>query len=307
MDDLQLVHDHRAAVPPASTDELAPARARLLAAIDAEGRATAPQRRRRPVLGLAAAAVVVAGLAGGAIFASTPIPTPMPGPAPQPLTAAAVLRIAAAQVADQRVAEPRPDQFIYTKELWRDGRVREFWASADGTHDGLMITADGPFPNPGCRDGLRRYPATPSEPASADRCTPFPAFIPDLPTDPDAMLAYLHKSTHGEGDGPNSIGVEAHDLAAGLMRPAARAALYEALAESPEIMVREGVTDALGRPAIAVGWNVPTFGTLTEFLLDPITYAYLGTINGPANGGQGQDTDAAVVVQAVVDATGQRP
>ncbi|MEU4526019.1 hypothetical protein AB0F52_45770 [Amycolatopsis sp. NPDC024027] len=112
------------------------------------------------------------------------------------------------------------------------------------------------------------------------RCEPRPAALPDLPTDADAMLAYLHKSTYGEGDTRHDLGNEVVALAEGYLRPAARAALYEAVAKVPGLVARPDAEGADGRPVLGITWNSTAeygIGHQDEFLFDPVTFAYLGS------------------------------
>ena len=146
MDDLTLLKDMGAATPLPGQDDLAPARARLLAGIDAPVR---PHRRRRlwlsgaAVVGLAAAITGVVALGG-----LEPV-----GVTPPKASAAEILHLAADAAREQPATPPRPDQFVYTKTKLGDGSVREAWLSADGTRDGLIAQHGENIPLPGCRDG----------------------------------------------------------------------------------------------------------------------------------------------------------
>ncbi len=125
-----------------------------------------------------------------------------------------------------------------------------------------------------------------------------PAAPADLPTDADAMLAHLHKSTYGEGDTLHDLGREVVHLAEGHLRPAVRTALYEAVAKVPGLVARTDAKDATGRTVLGITWNSTTqygIGNQDEFLFDPVTFAYLGS---------GMDS---VVSQGIVDTVRQRP
>lgn len=117
----------------------------------------------------------------------------------------------------------------------------------------------------------------------SSKCQPFAAFIPDLPTNVDDMLAYLHKSTYGEGDTLHDLGREVVNLSDGYMRPAARAALCETVAKVPGLVVRKDAKDATGRSVIGITWNSTTpqaIGNQDGFLFDPETFAYLSVSAG---------------------------
>ncbi|MEV5713441.1 hypothetical protein AB0L41_06070 [Amycolatopsis mediterranei] len=132
-----------------------------------------------------------------------------------------------------------------------------------------------------------------------NRCVPHPAAPADLPTTADAMFAYLHKSTYGEGDTRHDLGNEVVALAEGYLRPAARAALYEAVAKVPGLVARTDANGADGRSVLGITWTSTTgygIGNQDEFLFDPVTFAYLGS-----------GTTGVVVNQGIVDAVRQRP
>ena len=298
MDDMKVLREFAKPVELPQRGELAQARARLVAATTGTARPARPVRLRKRVLwggftavGLAAAAAVAVALVPG----NTVVPTPVPQAATDPVR---VLYAAAARARAQPDAEPRPDQFVYTKTRAPDGRETESWASADGTHDGLSILFGHESEIAGCRNGKRAQKEG-SGRTVVSKCTPFPAFIPDLPTNADDMLAYLHRSTHGEGDTLHDLGNEVVNLAGGYMRPAARAALYEAVAKVPGLVVRQDAKDATGRSVIGITWNSTTsagIGNQDEFLFDPETFAYLG-----------DGMSGSVVSQGIVDKVRQLP
>ena len=233
--------------------------------------------------------VTAAGLAAAvaAVVVLTPADTVVsPSPEPEPVR---ILHAAAAKARALPDLVPRPDQFVYTKTRLADGRENETWASADGTHDGLAFVFGHETQVAGCRDGKR----------TTSRCVPHPAAPADLPTDADTMLASLHKSTYGEGDTRHDLGREVVDLAGGYLRPAVRAALYEAVAKVPGLVVRTDAKDATGRPSVGITWNSTNehgIGNQDEFLFDPVTFAYVG-----------DGTTGAVVSQGIVDQVRQRP
>jgi hypothetical protein len=242
--------------------------------------------------GLAAAVTAVVALSPGA----TTVP---PGPAPRPVTdPVSILYTAAAKARALPDVEPRPDQFLYTRTRLADGRENEFWASADGTHDGFQVLFGHESDIAGCRNG-RRVQQEGRGRTVTHGCTPHPAAHPELPTDADAMLAYLHKSTYGEGDTLHDLGNEVVTLAGGYLRPAARAALYEAVAKVPGLVARADAQGADGRPVLGITWNSTTehaIGNQDEFLFDPATFAYLGS-----------GTTGVVVSQGIVGSVRQRP
>jgi hypothetical protein len=294
MDEMQLLREFAGPAGLPARDDLARKRAELLAATTATT-APRPARYRHAVWGGLAAAGLAAAVT--AVVVLTPADTTVP-PAPRAETdPVSILHTAAALARAQPDAEPRPDQFVYTRTRTADGRENEMWASADGTHDGLQILFGHETAVAGCRDGKRVQQEGHGRTVTS-RCEPFASFIPDLPTDADAMLAYLHQSTHGEGDTLHDLGNEVVTLAGGYLRPAARAALYEAVAKVPGLAVRSDAKDGTGRPVLGITWPAEGAGRgdLDEFLFDPVTFAYLGS-----------GTTGSVVSQGIVDEVRQRP
>ncbi|MGW5718876.1 CU044_5270 family protein [Amycolatopsis sp. NPDC003865] len=274
MDEMQLLRDFAGPAGLPAAGDLARKRAELLAA-------AARPRPRRVLWGSVTAAGLAAAVAGVVVLAPAEPAVPPP-PEPEPVR---ILHAAAAKARALPDVVPRPDQFVYTKTRLADGRENETWASVDGTHDGLSFLFGHETFVAGCRGGK-------------SRCVPHPAAPADLPTDADAMLAYLHKSTYGEGDTLHDLGTEVVDLAGGYLRPAVRAALYEAVAKVPGLVARTDAKDATGRAVLGITWDSTTehgIGNQDEFLFDPVTFAYLGSGMG------------AVVSQGIVDAVRQRP
>ncbi|ADJ44257.1 hypothetical protein AMES_2434 [Amycolatopsis mediterranei S699] len=290
MDEMQLLRDFAGPAGLPAAGDLARNRAELIAAATARRPA-----RRRWVWG----SVATAGLAAAvtAVVVLTPADTAVsPGPAePEPVR---ILLAAAAKARALPDVTPRPDQFVYSRTRLADGRENETWASVDGTHDGLAFLFGHEAEVAGCRDGKRVQQESHGRTVT-NRCVPHPAAPADLPTDADAMLAYLHKSTYGEGDTLQDLGDEAVTLAGGYLRPAVRAALYEAVAKVPGLVARTDAKDATGRAVLGITWHRTTehgIGNQDEFLFDPVTFAYLGS-----------GTTGAVVSQGIVDAVRQRP
>jgi hypothetical protein len=176
---------------------------------------------------------------------------------------------------------PRPGQFYYSKWTSKGGATEESWLSVDGSAPALVRRDGGePVPQP-CPKACR------------------PAYDPALPTDTDAMLAYLRKVTSGD----NLIGLA--KFAAAMMRnnylrPPVRAALFQALGKIEGVRVEAGVTDAAGRAGVGVTWTMPSPPGATSkpllgpmFIFDPTTYAYLGS------------PYAALMASGIVDRAGQ--
>lgn len=304
MDDLQLVRELRRDLPLLEPDELTPARARLAAAMDAERiddeRTRRSVRHRRPVRRLMMAGWATAGVAAAIAAVLVLAPDKIGGQVPAANTEAAqVLHNAATAALKLPDVEPRPDQFVYTKSR-SGGSTQETWLSVDGTRDGLVRQTPTDelesYPIPGCRDG--RAATTKGgrmDPKRTEPCTPTPAYLPELPTDPDAMLDYLNENHSGESGDPNAMGKDVYELIArNYLRPQTRAALYQAAAKIPGLRAVPDVTDGAGRPGIGITWS--SEGRTGVLVFDAYTYAFLGMA----------DTSATLEA-AVVNEAGQRP
>jgi hypothetical protein len=274
MDDLALLTDLADRTPLPTTTDLAPARDRLMTAIATEP-AVRPRTRRRflisgaAVVGLAAAITAVVSLGG-----LEPV-----GVAPPEARAAEVLREAAAAARAQPFAEPRPDQFLYQKSQDVTGTVLESWRSIDDTREGLLEHS-------GIREVLGACPVGETE------CDP--AYLPDLPTDKEGMAEYLRSGMSGEPSDTNYVGKTALALFGKILKPEARAALFEAVSDFEGLTVDEHAVDPAGRPGIGISWSAN--GWAGSFVLDATTYEYLGM---PENSAQ--------LATGVVDAVGERP
>lgn len=294
MDELQLIRESGQTTPLPDADTLAPARNLLLAAISDERAALdraapalaapAPRAglrqalsRLRPTWRLALAGTVTAGLAAVATGVLVTGPTELGGQVPQPASAAEILDRAAAAALTSPDVVPRDNQFVYRKTQQVSG-PHEVWMSVDGTRDGL-IRADGwAEPVPGCRGGKAFSAAKDGtiDHSHPESCTPRPAYRPDLPTTPDGVLAYLGKQTDGS---TNGMAKELLTLAGDhWLRPATRAALFQAGAKIPGVRVVEHATDGAGRPGVGITWTTAgSKGSGVVIVFDADRYTLLGT------------------------------
>ncbi|MFD6448579.1 CU044_5270 family protein [Promicromonospora sp. NPDC060204] len=278
-------------------------------------RATGPRRRGlRLVAGLGVAATV----AGGLLLAPTATLT-MPwdeGGAPVPpgsASAAEILRAAATRTvtaADDSWDQVRDDQFVYWsttgtsryevtgEAVTRSSEDYTGWYSVDGTQDGratATYSAGEPLDERlfTCADGGDERAR-----AAGTDCTSVPGVDRDAPTDVDAMYDYLR----GDGDGSaRSMFVNANDLLRTLT-PDARAAVFGALSRVDGLVVTSGVTDAIGRPGIAVG--VETADYRQDLIFDPETHDLLGSANAYPDG---MTDGQAITGWSLVDKVGQTP
>ncbi|UJW31720.1 CU044_5270 family protein [Saccharothrix sp. AJ9571] len=265
MDDLQTVRDFAGPAELASPEDLAPGRDRLTAAFATHR----PRRSRRLVWAGATAVGLAAAITG--VLALAPGDVSQPAAHADPVV---VLREAAAAANREPAVDPKPDQFVYTKTQTPSG-VREVWLSADGTHDGLIRNPGEPgVPSPGCRNGKQAVvKGTELLPGRSDPCEPAPAFHSDVPETPEGMLEWLDRNHSGKSGDVNALGKDILGLLNEYhLRPAARAALFEAATRTPGLEAVKGATDAAGRPGIGITWK----GASTPWVFDEQTHLLLG-------------------------------
>ncbi|MFE7595296.1 CU044_5270 family protein [Kitasatospora sp. NPDC057512] len=270
---------------------------------------TAPRRKR---LGWVALPALAGGLALSLVLAGGPTER---GADPTRPVAAVVLDRAARAAEQQPAPAARGDQFVYVKSLddWAKSeggaaRDRELWRSVDGSRRDLLLL-DGHLPNPGGSDEHGEAEPVPN----AGRIGSY-AYVAALPTDPDALLARIHADTEGHGPGPDA---EAFATIGDLLReqiapPAVSAALYRAASKIPGVTVVEEVTDAVGRPGVAVARRDGGGKVESQWIFDRADYAFLGERTVAVADGEtfkkGDTTgQMAVLARAVVDQPGTRP
>ncbi|MDG4785148.1 CU044_5270 family protein [Micromonospora sp. WMMD1102] len=323
MDELRLVQQLDAEIPPASPEQLAPARNRLMAMATAaspalsepppvrrENTSPAASRESSPVTArnrrstwrnwrLALGSVMAAGVAAAVAAVLVLAPDRLGGDVPAARAdATQVLRNAAAAALRLPDVAPRPDQFIYRRA--QDGpATSESWLSVDGTRDGLSReTSAGKRTDailPGCRNGRAAVMKGNEVVAGqTEKCTPQPGYLADLPTDVAGMRSYLAEHGSGEPGSVNAAGKDVLDLADSYLRPQSRAALYEAAATVPGLRAVEGVTDGAGRTGVGIAWPSTAGAGEIVLVFHPETYAFLG-----------MSETSAVLAVAVVDRVGQ--
>ncbi|MFJ9443821.1 CU044_5270 family protein [Kitasatospora sp. NPDC101235] len=274
----------------------------------ARGPAAVPRRIR---LGWVALPALAGGLALSLVLIGG---QPQQGSDSGRPVAAVVLDRAARAAEQQPASAARGDQFVYVKSLdeWAKSegeapRDREVWRSVDGSRRGLLLL-DGHLPNPGGSDEHGE-----PEPAPYSGIGSY-AYVAALPTDPDALLARIHADTAGLGPGPDE---EAFRTIGDLLReqiapPAVSAALYRAAAKIPGVTVIDSVTDAAGRPGVAVARRDGGGKVESQWIFDRSDYTFLGERTVAVTDGasvkkgdiMGQMT---VLARAIVDEPGARP
>jgi hypothetical protein len=300
-DDLRMLRRVGDEPRPMSADARERARRRMLAPATPSGR---PPRRPAAVLAALAAAACAAFTA---LTLSDDLPAPVPGlPAAQ--ANPTLLRAAAAARSQPARARPRDDQYLYERALLVETRtdgagrpqrfVDEAWRSVDASRptrtsergrSWISAPSDGMWP-----------PARYEDLAS-------------LPTDPDGLRRAVVDRFGGPG---TSAAVDRETEVMGLlmllrgwrvMPPALRGAIFAALAELPEVRVREDVADARGRRGVGVGAaDARVFGH--EVIVDRRTFEYLG-MRATMTRSDGVEVDQriAILEAGVVDELDQRP
>ncbi|GAA3981322.1 hypothetical protein GCM10023085_74580 [Actinomadura viridis] len=341
MNDLDILRAAWADTDPPADGARAAARAALLArAGAAPGASTAeppaarrrsfrPFRLPRPALRFVAVGTLAAAIAAGVTIAQTsggtdqdgrPRPV-LPGLPAGPVANAAEALERAAVTAERRAfTPPRPDQWIYLESRRRTS------VKAGG------VATGGPYKTRVVREWKRADGAKTAsvrggrlEILDAMRTTPpqdYPS-LAGLPTDPDALLAWIYREMGGLGSTPEGRYETAYTMLGAILRdnvlpPKVEAALYRAIKKIPGVTLVRKV-DGAGRPAIGLG-RVAEGWLHAELLLDPQTFAYLGerSVAVKDHTVSGLDVKATVkkgTVQlmqtrqaaGIVDRPGQRP
>jgi hypothetical protein len=288
MDEMDLMSQFRAAVPPPDENTLSEARARMLGS----DRGSAPHRRspHRPRgrtrfwLVPAGATAALAGLVIGAVAVSAPA-SPRPGTSVE-LTAATVLH----RAAQAALAAPLPgkSQYTYTLTLGGFGRklnsVTKQWISVDGMRPSSGFTNDcGMKGDPSCMMRLM--------PLQAAKFFSYTG-VQKLPSASGPLLGYLAgeqaKACAIDGirldqssDEWSGIFTILSDVP--VLPPHFGAALFDAAAKIPGVTVIKNATTGTGERGIAVIRSVHPiriqntfYVKRAELIFDPHTYRYIG-------------------------------
>ncbi|WP_062212970.1 CU044_5270 family protein [Streptomyces sp. NBRC 109706] len=226
------------------------------------------------------------------------------------------------QVADRAAAEApgdiRDDQYVYVSgvELYLgdESREREIWKAVDGAAEGLLRLS-------GDEEDIPLEPDPMPAPGS-DGTSSCYRFLETLPTDPEAMLAWLY-ARQEEGDADHDADQDAFVLIGDLVRealvpPEVAAALYGAAALIPGVTLVPDAVDATGRPGVAVArTDAYNPDTSEELIFDEESLELLGTRTVALTDidyedlppiGAGEVTYASAVLdRAVVDEAGTHP
>ncbi len=308
MDEVKLLDDMCAAVPPPAAERLSWVRARIVDDLGyaAAGRAVSGRSRRGRVraLVLRPRLAVVGGVAAAASIAVlVTVGVPLRGGTALVSSAAAAQVLQRAATAALAQPVPRDNQFVYTEitghQLFSAGAhktiMEQMWQSADGSRVGTIKVApcDGLTPGtysqtfPARRVGHRLVPVVPTGSCvlaiQAGRNPPAVASyagLRTLPTSPNALLAYInaHVKAH-EFAAPK--GQLTWDALQDILRddltvpPKLAAAIFRAAASMPGTTVIRHVVDAAGQPGIAVAMQMN--GLSSELIFNPSTYRFIGS------------------------------
>ncbi|MFJ8040204.1 CU044_5270 family protein [Kitasatospora sp. NPDC096147] len=319
----------------------------LLNEIQASAPAPAPVRRpaRRalligaPVAAAALAAVLaVGGVPGGAVGPGAPAPSAPAAVAAQvvpvepgsALQLASTVRQLSAAAGARQVPVPGPGQYVYVKSevsflsssvdfARNESRTwvqplhrREVWQSVDGL-DGWL---DEPgYLNPGGiglgRSNPHHKPADDSGPdRPVDRSYDW---LKAQPADPDALLPQLYPAVSSPRDRDQQAFEALRGIVNAQLVPApVAAALYQAAAKIPGVVVLQDSRDAAGRSGLALARQDAKTGVRLELVFDRTDFSYLGSrgvqVVPTAEVGAGTVVErTAVMERAVVDAKKQRP
>src|ERR1700728_1324048 len=230
-----------------------------------------PLRRRRRVVRLALGGGIAAAAALAVTFVVPSTPPPGPGQGRRPvihLAAVQFLDQAAAATLQQPSSPPLPTQFVYSETEDPDGTLTEAWLSVDGFGRGLRRwTAGAGAPDPGATGSNDLGPPCSIVQGEATQCLPLVGYDPDLPTDPNAVLAYLNRvglidtannpsydARPGWED--NVVGKTVSELmASSYLLPAQQAALFKLMAQTPGFQIVSPMSDAIGRSGIGLEWT----------------------------------------------------
>ncbi|MFI6844290.1 CU044_5270 family protein [Kitasatospora sp. NBC_00085] len=215
----------------------------------------------------------------------------------------------------------RPGQYVYiestvshlastvdadsgTAKSWVDKpHQRQVWHSADGRSG--WLTEEGKTPEGGTAFNSG---------TGAALNGPSYDYLRTLPTDPQELLRKIYAETKGAGSGPDQ---EAFVTIGDLIREQAvpgtlAAALYQAAARIPGVVLVDSATDAAGRTGIAIARTNAASGSRDEIIFDRTSYAFLGErsvqvteVSGVKPGTVTAST--AVLKRAATDAPGIRP
>ncbi len=257
------------------------------ASMNGDGRAAGSHRRSRRII---LAAAVAAAAVGVVVFQTLPdsVGTPTSASAAPFLRQAARAVLTAPTFDQQSSVVPQANQYVYSETEDPSGTLVQTWLSVDGNlpevgrwTSGIKgeVPASGETSNAACTVAQ----------AETTQCIPEAGYLPDLPTNPTALLAYLNQiSLVDTGSSTASTsGWMDNDLAKGItylmqtcyLLPAQQSGLFELMAQTPGFTIVPQMTDVIGRVGVGVEWNFESDSGALIF--NPTTYALLGVRTWP--------------------------
>jgi hypothetical protein len=302
----------------------------LMTELRQAGKTRTRRPQRRPVL-VAGAVLAAAAIAGAAVVGTNALSTPAAQPPAQaPVTAAQLL----AKIADAAARQPVPavkdsdftyirSEVAYTTDTISGGHEtstmaklheRQIWLPvADMCVTGLLIedgerTPISPFPvsKDGKVDrdsGLPTNFTCPSEGHLGDATY---RLLQSIPTQPDALLAYLKGGKKFTNDDPpTEIGDMIREA---IIPPALAAALYRLAATLPGATLEPHATNATGQPGIGIMWTGKSAKQVykNEWIFDNTTLQFIGEKTYDPKTGE-LTGESAILQRGFTARTGQRP
>jgi hypothetical protein len=273
-----------------------------------------PARRRvsRRMRRVGAAGILVAALVEVVVFQALPSPETAPSVA----SAAPFLRQAAHAVltaptfSEQSAVVPQENQYVYSETEDPSGTLYQEWLSTNGDRPAVVryVSSSGEVVPPGV---MSNPPCTAAQ-SGQSGCVSVAGYLPDLPTDSTALLAYLNQIgvTDTNLADANTPGWVDNDLAKGVMYlmqscyllPAQQSAVFTLMSQTAGFTIVPNMADAIGRVGVGVEWNFE--GDSGALIFNPTTYALLGvrTWPGPPDVNAPYDGDALLGI-SIVDST----
>jgi hypothetical protein len=310
--------------PKLEPEQLHAMRGMLVAAVE-DGAKPRPVARRVGVGALALGAVA-------ALVAAVVALPPSTGPADPSADASTMLRTAAKAADDPAVADGQflrlatTAAYLATTSLdgrpestigYLDARTRETFIPADDNARPLELTT---YVEPtvffgagaeefAARDRKRASEASTDTPrvvvAEPDATRPVED-LSSMPRDPEALLDYLVDFRYQTGSSDENVFAHVVDLLrSGTVKSDLRAALYEALALMPSVVITEQQTTLDDRRGTAIGLETVDGASRQEIIIDPATGEYIGvrivSVNGVGEIPAGTTLEYTALTASVVD------
>ncbi len=172
-----------------------------------------------------------------------------------------------------RIVDGRPAVYEerWTRTIWIPHDIDADWTVRQHS---VALRDPAGIETPSFPSTTRRDPSWARSGSSRHLYTYDPDWYASLPRDPQALLRAIRTEHGGEGSGMAYEFEEGYSevLRSGLAPASVRSALFSALAQSPDMVVEEGVTTPTGHDGIAIGAR----GRHFQMIFDTATGAYVG-------------------------------